>query len=46
MMGSIFTGHSGSGKSTVIDAMQIVLMPIQTAVAFLIRQRQMILTEV
>ncbi len=24
-MESIFTGHSGSGKSTVIDAMQIVL---------------------
>ena len=38
---NFFTGHSGSGKSTVIDAMQIVL---QTAGVSLIKRRLMIQT--
>ncbi len=38
----LFTGHSGSGKSTVIDAMQIVLYAIQMVVDSLIRRQQTI----
>ena len=41
---NFFTGHSGSGKSTVIDAMQIVLYA-NTDGDFSIRRRQMTLTE-
>ena len=42
---NFFTGHSGSGKSTVIDAIQIVLsMLTRTDVDFLIKRQQMIPT--
>lgn len=42
---NFFTGHSGSGKSTVIDAMQIVLYANTDGRGFSIRRRQMTLTE-
>lgn len=42
---NFFTGHSGSGKSTVIDALQVCSTPTRTAGHFSTRRRRMIPTE-
>ena len=41
---NFFTGHSGSGKSTVIDAMQIVLYANTDGRGFFNKRQQMIPT--